>query len=204
MRSWRWGSAARCVVRASYMSYRPAVRDAHRGSCLAQCPALCSGKSFAVRPVVRFSRPRFPKRLASSNTVQGPGRVRGRALLSGPPLIAARLSRHGRGADAWMRRSGIRARRLARLWGYVVFVDLEEVGRPGAGEGIFQDDTSVCIVSLLKDNQQILAEALPKACRGPRNAPACSPRPSPSRWVSTPSFCMTPAAVMRETTARRS
>ena len=42
--------------------------------------------------------------------------------------------------------------------GYVVFVDLESLA--AQGERLYQDDTSVRILSLFKENQQIRADAL--------------------------------------------
>ena len=86
--------------------------------------------------------------------------------------------------------------------GYVVFAHLERLA--AQGELIYQDDTTVRILSLIGENLQRRTHAEALACRGPRSAPACIPRRWWCRWASTRSACIIRGARMQEKTSRRS
>jgi hypothetical protein len=78
---------------------------------------------------------------------------------------------------------------------YVVFEYLEFLA--AQGEVIHPDDTSVRIVTLIKDNQAIHAQAAAQGLSRPRSVPAYSPPRWSSRWVSGPSVCTTRGGLMR-------
>jgi hypothetical protein len=78
---------------------------------------------------------------------------------------------------------------------YVVFEYFEFLA--AQGEVIHPDDTSVRIVTLIKDNQAFTRRPRLKADHGPRSVPACSPPRWSSRWVSGPSVCTTRGGLMR-------
>ena len=78
---------------------------------------------------------------------------------------------------------------------YKVFAQMER--EAAQGELIFQDDTAVRILSLMKENRDRVAAAQAQGLSKPKERTGCTPRPWRCRWASTPPSCTTQAAAMR-------
>ena len=201
MRSWRWGSAARCVVRAPYMRCLPGVEIRIDGHALLSAIRyeLAKLRCSACGQIFTAGLPEG----AGAREIQptGPGRLGGEPLLPGPAVVPHRsLSSHAGGAGPRCDAVGPdRGGGGLRLQGLCA---------DGAGGGPGRAD-----LSRRHGGAHLVVDAGKPRRWSPRRRPTGLSTPKErtgmhttalvgARWESTPPFCITPAAVMRAKTSR--